>query len=305
MNENIKAIITIFLSIISMCIGIIAYALDFGLNWWISLIVAICFIVLGNLLIVSYYKKYKSLFKLSITAWIIFVFIAVGYAICFFNNWLIYFEDPDTIKQIILDSGIWGILIFFLLQVFQVLIGFIPSMVTTLVGVAIYGPLVASLISIVAITLGSIIVFFIGRYLGRKVVVWIAGEAQTKKYCDLLNEKGKYLLILMLLFPIFPDDMLCLIAGITSMTFRFYILTILLTRPISIFVTAYFGSGQLIPYSGWGLYAWPGFIVLLFVAFILCWKYQDKFEKYFISKFDKIKNRVGKKNNNNNKEKDK
>ena len=86
-------------------------------------------------------------------------------------------------------------------------------------------------------------------------------------------------------------------------------MTILFTRPISIFVTAYFGSGQLIPYSGWGLYVWPILIALLIATFVLCWKYQEKFENYFIKKFDKIKDSITKrkkaKNNIIDKEKDK
>lgn len=295
MKGKISDYIALFYSLTSMVFGVLFYAVDFGLQLWLQLIVSLAFLILANLVLIFYFKNVHLFYKLSITIWFIMAIVAIVFIIFYFCGWIKFFEDPDVIKQIILDSGIWGILVFFVLQFLQVMVAFIPSMVTTLVGVAIFGPLVASLVSVAGILLGSFVAFFIGRYLGRKVVVWIAGEEQTEKYCELLNKKGKFLLILMFLFPVFPDDMLCFIAGVTTMSFRFYFFTVIFTRPISIFVTAFLGSGQLIPYSGWGLVVWPILIALLVIVFILSWKYQEKIENYIISKFDKIKNNFKKK----------
>ena len=299
MNQKLKDIFSVTLSLISFTIAVISLALDWGQKWWIVWICALYFIFIANLLMFSHFKHNVKTYKLCITLLVIGILVVVAYMVCYLNGWLKYFENADTIKNIILDSGMWGIIVFLLIQIFQVVISFIPSMVTTLVGVAIYGPLVASLVSTVGILLGSILSFFIGRIFGRKVVVWIAGEEQTKKYCDLLNKKGKFLLVLMFLFPVFPDDLLCLVAGITTMSFRFFFIASLITRPVSIFTTAYFGSGQLIPYSGWGLYVWPVIIILLIAVFVLCWKYQDNVEKYFVAKFSSISQKYNNKNKSN------
>ena len=291
MNNEIKKYICVLMTLTSFVIAVVSLTLNWGLKWWVAWICALYFIILANLLSTSFFKEKFKIYKLSITLFVLGIIVVLGYYICYINDWLKYFEDTETIKNIILSSGGWGIVIFFLIQFFQVIFAPIPAMATTLVGVAIYGPLVGSLISVAGVLLGSFFAFFLGRIFGRKVVVWIAGEEQTKKYCDLLNDKGKFLLVLMFLFPVFPDDLLCLVAGITSMSFRFFFFASLITRPIGIFVTAYVGSGQLIPYSGWGLYVWPILIVLLVVAFILTWKYQDKIEKYLIQKFTSKKDK--------------
>ena len=304
MNQKLKDIFSVTLSLISFVIAVITLALDWGQKWWIVWLCALYFIFVANILMFSHFKRNVKTYKLCITLLILGILVVVAYMVCYLNGWLKYFENADTIKNIILDSGMWGIIVFLLIQIFQVVLSFIPSMVTTLVGVAIYGPLVASLVSTVGILLGSILSFFIGRIFGRKVVVWIAGEEQTKKYCDLLNKKGKFLLVLMFLFPVFPDDLLCLVAGITTMSFKFFFIASLITRPVSIFITAYFGSGQLIPYSGWGLYVWPIIIILLIAVFILCWKYQDKVEKFFVEKFSAVSHKISKKSKNSNKSKD-
>ena len=288
MIEIIKKYCTIFLTLLSFTVAVLTLTLDWGHKWWMLWLVSLYFIILANILMVSYFKNYQKTYKLCITLLIIGLIVVICYVICYCNGWLKYFESTETIKSVILNSGMWGILVFFLIQFFQVIAAPIPSVATTLVGVAIYGPLIASLVSMAGVLLGSFAAFFLGRIFGRKIVVWIAGEEQTKKYCDILNQKGKYLLVLMFLFPVFPDDLLCLVAGITSMTFRFFFFASVITRPIGIFATAYLGSGQLIPYSGWGLIVWPIIIVILVVAFILCWKYQDKFEKYIINKFSSI-----------------
>ena len=284
-KNYLKEISIILFAILSITFGILALAINWEMSLWICWCIFAVFVILSNVMILCYYKKWMKIFKLCLVTLVCCVVFAIGYAICSYNGWLKYFESYQAIKDLILSAGIWGLVVFFLIQFAQVIIAPIPAMATILAGVAIYGPLVASLISTLAILIGSYVAFFLGRVFGRKIVVWIAGESQTQKYSDILNKKGKYLLILMFIFPVFPDDLLCLIAGITTMSFRFFFFATLFARPLGIFVTAYVGSGHLIPYSGWGLYVWPVLIILLVVAFVICWKYQDKIEKMFMDKF--------------------
>jgi len=291
-KNNFKEISIILFTILSITFGVLALAIDWDISLWICWCIFALFAILSNLMLLSYYKKWMKVFKICLVTLICCEIFAIGYAVCFYNGWLKYFEGYQAIKELILSAGIWGLVVFFLIQFAQVIVAPIPAMATILAGVAIYGPLIASLISTLAILVGSYVAFFLGRVFGRKIVVWIAGEAQTQKYSEILNKKGKYLLILMFIFPIFPDDLLCLVAGITSMSFRFFFFATLFARPLGIFVTAYVGSGQLIPYSGWGLYVWPVLIILLIVAFVICWKYQDQIEKMFVQKFIRWHNNI-------------
>ncbi len=177
-------------------------------------------------------------------------------------------QSFDHLKNMILKTKQWGIIIFLLLTVFQVVVLPIPSAITILIGVAIYGPFWAFILSTLGTYVGSIIAFWLGKSFGKRIVGWMVGEEAMKKYSRLIYEKGKFMFALMLLFPMFPDDILCMVAGITNMTYKFFIITVALTRPVMIAFTSFFGSGKIIPFSGWGIPVWIGLFLLCIILFL-------------------------------------
>ncbi|MBD5132716.1 MAG: TVP38/TMEM64 family protein [Clostridiales bacterium] len=187
------------------------------------------------------------------------------------------FTDFDALKQFILDSGFWGIAIFIGLTVFQVVVLPIPEAVTILLGVAIYGATWSFVLSVIGTIIGSLISFVLGKVFGRRLCNWMFGEETTEKYAKLLGDKGRFLFIIMLLFPAFPDDMLCMIAGITTMSYAYFTIVCLVTRPVMIGLTAYLGSGA-IPFSGWGIPVWIAIVCLMFVVFVVVSKLKTKME---------------------------
>lgn len=178
------------------------------------------------------------------------------------------FYDFDSLKAFIVDSGYWGFAVFIGLTVFQVVVLPIPAALTIVLGVAIYGATVSFVLSTIGTMIGSIISFMLGKVFGRRLCNWMFGAEQTEKYAKLLNEKGRFLFIIMLLFPAFPDDMLCMIAGITDMSYLYFTVVCALTRPVMIGLTAYLGSG-IIPFEGWGIPVWIALGCLLVAAFIV------------------------------------
>ena len=102
------------------------------------------------------------------------------------------------------------------------------------------------------------------------------GKENANKYANMLNVKGKWIFVLMLLFPFFPDDTLCLVAGTTKMSWKFFVLSVLLARPLTIAFTSFFGSGEIIPFSGWGLPVWAGIFVACIVLIFIANKVKDK-----------------------------
>ncbi len=195
-------------------------------------------------------------------------------------------SNADDLKKIIEDGGIFSYLIFFIVQFLQVTFLPIPAMVTTLTGVVIFGPFVSFLISFIAIMSASLFAFFLGKRIGKKFVVWAVGEKDYEKWSSTLT-KGKYTFFLMMLFPLFPDDILCLIAGATTnMSYKFFLITNLITRPIGILSICYLASGKLIPFGGWGIPVWIILAVLAVTLLILSLKYQSKIEA-FIAKLSK------------------
>ena len=96
----------------------------------------------------------------------------------------------------------------------------------------------------------------------------------------------------MFLFPVFPDDALCALAGITPLKWSEFLFMQIISRPISILGTLFFMSGEIIPFKGWGIAIIAVIAILSVIAFIICFKNADKITNYFnnlISKFSKKK----------------
>ena len=162
----------------------------------------------------------------------------------------------------------------------QVVILPIPGFIAVGTGVALFGPLKTSIYALIGILLGSFVAFFIGRVLGYKVVKWIVGKDTLDKWLKSVKNKDKLVLTFMFLFPFFPDDVLCFIAGLSSMSTAYFFVMITLCRIISVVVASYSINGNIIPYTTWwGIALW---ILVFFVTVLITvylYKNGDKIEK--------------------------
>ena len=164
----------------------------------------------------------------------------------------------------------------------------IPGAVTIIAGNYLFGTWLSFLYSYIGMFLGALLAFFLGRKIGRPFVNWIVGDKETVDYY-LKKLKGKETIILffMFLLPMFPDDILCSIAGIMPITYSVFIFMQLITRFTSIGGTLLFMSGEIIPYHGWGLVLIIFLNILAIIAFILAMKRSEKINDYLISFVDK------------------
>lgn len=91
------------------------------------------------------------------------------------------------------------------------------------------------LIVITAYMAGCITAYWLGHWLGAKAVKWCAGsQEEFDKWSNLLNTKGKWWYALTVLLPLFPDDLLCLVAGAVKFDFIFFTIANLLGRTIGL-----------------------------------------------------------------------
>ena len=82
---------------------------------------------------------------------------------------------------------------------------------------------------------GCILSYWLGRWFGSKAVKWVAGgEEDFDKWSKFINEKGKIWYLMTVIFPLFPDDILCIIAGSLKMNFGFYTVANLIGRGIGL-----------------------------------------------------------------------
>lgn len=231
----------------------------------------------------------KSAFILLILAVIVLAaFITVGEA-GHFNDYETDADKVGALVSMIEGTGGWGMSVFILLQIMQVVILPLPAAICYIPGAMIWGPLTATLLASAGVLMGSVIAYFIGKIWGKKAVIWIAGEETTLKYSAYFGKKGKTIFVLMQILPFFPDDILCMVAGLTSMNFVFFSATMILVRPLIIAAYCFLGSGTVIPFTGWGIAVWIAIFAACIALAVLSWKYQERFEKWLVSKFKRRK----------------
>lgn len=177
----------------------------------------------------------------------------------------------------------WSHLAFFGVQLASVIIAPIPSNITAAAGAFLFGMWPSFLLTWAAVALGSVIVFGVARALGKDFVSRIVSKKLSDKYLDVIQRKRDVFLALAFLFPFFPDDLLCILAGLTDIPFRRFALLALLTRPWGLLVSSMVGSSAVhIPLWGMALIGIAGA-----AAFLLAMRYGDKIQDRILEKLKK------------------
>ncbi len=294
--SKLKTTLNVILISLIGCLGVIFSVLyvetfDYGVfNKYSNLILAILISLVSTLTVLTIYffrRKTEFVYKILYLT-IILIFLA---SICLFflKKWGVL-EKVDSIEDFraYVSSFKNVVLIFILLQFSQVVFLPIPSFITVGAGVLLFGPFWGAIYSFIGIVLGSVVAYFIGRIFGVKVASWLVGKDNLKKGLKTIEGKDKIILTFMFLFPLFPDDILCFVAGISTVKPLFFLIMILITRFISIFVSSYSMNNSLIPYdTWWGLILWVVFIgVTIFLTFFI-YKKGNKIEDFFKKKKNK------------------
>ena len=133
----------------------------------------------------------------------------------------------------------------------------------------------AFILAFTGVMLSSFIMYIMGRIGGYKLCKKLLGEEDCDKACNLLNNKGLAYFPLMMMFPIFPDDALVMIAGTLKMSPKWFVPSIVLGRGIGI-ATIVFGL-SIVPFDRFtSFWHWAIFIALCaaFVVFVFYLAYQ-------------------------------
>lgn len=264
-----------------------------------SLIETLFIIIIGLVTIISVVCQLsdkKFVYRLTfLTLILMTAALAVLYVMQITGLWD-KIDSVEDLRNYVSGFGGYAVFIFIAIQFLQVVVLPIPGFITVSVGVLLFGAFRGSLYSVIGIVSASIVAFFIGRVFGYKVAGWLVGKENLDKGLELVKGKDKVILTFMFLFPFFPDDVLCFVAGLSSMSVPYYIVMITITRIINIVVSAYSVNGSIIPYNTWwGILLWIAVFILVAALCYAIYKHGDKIENFFKSKFSKGKNNYKKK----------
>lgn len=234
--------------------------------------------------IIFYLLKKQSFYRFILCAFIFLDIIAVGFYVLCYTGVITKIDSGEDLQEFIASFGGWAEFLYIVFSFLQVVILPVPGSVTVAAGVLLFGPFWSAVYSFIGIVLGSIVAFAIGRVIGYKAVCWIVGKDDVDKWLNKVKGKDYLILSLMFLLPMFPDDVLCFVSGLSSMSWSYYIVMIVITRIISVFTTAY--ALDIIPFTTWwGILIWIIIFALVVLVFWLILKYSDKIDAYIKKKF--------------------
>lgn len=245
-------------------------------------------IVYITAMFVCLFSGKETVFKFMLTG---LVLVAVGLLILFLlqiTGLLQRIKKVEDLREMIDSTGIWAPLVFIVLQTLQVCLLPIPGVVTVGAGVLAFGEWRASLYSFIGIMIGSLIAFAIGRVIGYKAAAWMVGKDSLDKWLHKLKGKSNVLLTAMFLLPMFPDDVLCFVAGLSAMSWKYFIGMQIVARAISVITTSFSVGGSIIPYTTWwGILIWVCIGIAILALFVVLYKKGDKIEAWFFRLFAK------------------
>jgi len=171
-------------------------------------------------------------------------------------------------------------LVFFLIQLASVILAPIPSNLTAAVGGLLFGVCSAFLLTTAAVLLGSVIVFQLARTLGRPFAERLISRGNWEKYAGPIRRRREAFLFLAFLLPFFPDDILCIMAGLTDIPLRTFLLLAVLGRPWGLLAACAFGGcTRAIPAWGMALLGLLGAAV-----FFLAMRHSGKLEDTILNR---------------------
>ena len=237
--------------------------------------------------IVFLLQEKNTLYKSVVSALMLTIFFSILLLIAEWTDFITILTSEELYEQFLEKTGAWMPIIYIILHVIQVLFLPIPGIFSILVGIRLFGAFLTAVYSYIGILCGSLRAFFIGKRLGVKAVSWLIGEENLNKWRNRIKGKDNLVLSFMFLLPLFPDDILCFVAGISTMSNRFFIIMVLATRAISVLGSCY--SIAWIPLNTWwGILCWILIALSAIIAFVVLYKNIDSVNN-FLSKGRKRK----------------
>lgn len=184
---------------------------------------------------INYFRRFIVAKKLIKVATVIGAILAVIFFYYAFKLHL--FQNPHALQKFIDQFGAYGVLVFILLQIIQPIVPIVPGGLSDVAGILMYGNVLGLLYVCIGLVIGEVILFFLVRKYGMRFAKVILSENSLKEL-NLIVQKGnkhiqKYIIIIFLM-PFGPDDLVCLAAGFTDISFKKYLTTIALLKPISV-----------------------------------------------------------------------
>lgn len=181
-------------------------------------------------------RRKAAIIRAAIAVAVIAAMVAAGFAL------VPMLGDTDRIAAFVDRAGPLGPLLFILIQALQVIVAPVPGQVTALASGFLFGPWLGTIYCAIGGTIGCAVVFVLSRKLGRPFVESFVSQKALSRFDYLADSTGATVLFIVFLIPVFPDDIISYIAGLTRVPIRRLVLVALFGRLPGYFIFAIAGE---------------------------------------------------------------
>ena len=181
-----------------------------------------------------------------------------------------------TLRSLVEANGAGSVVLFMVAQFTQVLVAPIPGQLLGLIGGTLFGFLPGLFYSTVALAVGSLVAMGSTRLLGEQVLRRFVPQSILTKFDHLVGANGLWSFFLIFLLPVFPDDAICFMAGLTRIPLHRLMLVCVLGRLPGIAVLTFAGAAGA---DGASTLSAVVLGVAMVLAFIL-WLWSDEAETW-------------------------
>ncbi|MGL5149832.1 MAG: TVP38/TMEM64 family protein [Clostridium sp.] len=129
--------------------------------------------------------------------------------------------------------------VYFIICFLQPIILPLPEPVTIVTGSTIFGRFNGAIIGFLGTTLGIITMYFISIYIGEKYLSKLVKKDHLDRFNNYIRRNETLILLLLFIFPLLPDEVICIGAGIARLNACKFIVIACLGKLITSFTLSY------------------------------------------------------------------
>lgn len=234
-NYDLKKYIDIIINTIIL-IGIL-YIVNIGIKplpsnakWFITALATLVYIVWMYFYIKGDYEKSFKITKINL---FLGLFILILFAIFSFALFKDLIEE-NGIENTLNSYEHFGKVIYFAICFLQPIILPLPEPLTITTGNIVFGKVIGYILGFSGTILGIITMFIIARFSKNKFNLNLINSKNLEKYNNLVSKNETFILFLLFIFPILPDEVICIGAGLSPIKFKKFAFVALLSKFITI-----------------------------------------------------------------------
>jgi len=200
------------------------------------------------------------------------------------------FSDQGRMEVLVMEWGAWGPLVIILLQILQTIVAPVPGQVIGFVSGYLFGLWWGTLYCMFGMLVGSFTVTLLARRYGRPLVVQLANPNTLARMDGWIErhaespQRAELILFLIFLLPFVPDDIACLLAGLTPLPIWRILLLAAIGRFPGLVVPVLIGAGS-VEITTW---QWTLLLAMLILIAVLFMRYGERLERWMLDRIERL-----------------